>query len=171
MPIPYNVKILTRTIGEALVDLIQNTVPVGVLKVCQYGGVERVAEVDKLGKMLDAIFIEPEGETEYREDGKLDIAGTHSEVIEHYRISIWKKYEVTENPAQQVSLLADDALFVLRSDPRLSALQATIKPNQISDSRLVAVDWTPDEQLLLVETAAAVKVIVLRWMVRWYSRG
>lgn len=170
-PLQYNSKIYTKTIGDELVRLITSSAPPGSFVVCQFGGVERVAEIDKIGKMLPAIFIEPEGESEYLEEGKLDITGTHAEVVEHYRVSVWKSYTNTDNPVAVIDAFAHDVLIALVQDPKLSALAATIKPNQISRSSLVGVDWTPDEQLLLTETAAAVKVIVLRWQVRWYSRG
>lgn len=170
-PFLQSSKLYTKVIGDELVRLLTSTAPAGTFKVCQFGGVERVAEIDKIGKLIPAIFVEPESETEYTEDGKLDITGTHAEVVEHYRISLWKGYVNTDNPVDVIEAFAQDVITGLVQDPRLSTLQQTIKPNQISRSSLVGVDWNPDEQLLLTETAASVKVIVLRWQVRWYARG
>jgi hypothetical protein len=170
-PREYNVRILTKTIGDELVRLITSTAPAGSFVVCQFGGVERVAEIDKIGKLLPAVFIEPEGEVEYTPDGKIDISGTHCEVIEHFRVSVWKPYSNTDNPLEVIDAFAFQVLQALRLNPRLTEIAASIYPNMISDGRLVGVDWTPDEQFLLIETAAAVKVIVMRWQVRWYSRG
>lgn len=170
-PFALTSKILTKTIGDELVRLMTSTAPPGTFTICQYGGVERVAEIPKLGELLPAIFVVPSGSTEYSPEGILDLNGTHAEVIENYRISIWQSYITTDDPLALITDFANNALTALIQDPKLSNIAATIRPNQISSSRLVGVDWEPEEQLLLIETAASVKVAVLLWQVRWYSRG
>jgi len=162
-------KLLTTTIGEELARLIRDGMSSN-LRVAQFGGLERIANAPAWDALLPCVFIDPQ-EATYAEEGGLDIGNLQPVVTESYRIVHFFRYsdqdDITAKAAENVAAI----LATLTADAGLSQLWPVIRPNQISFSEIRGVEWHPEDQAFLTDPAQRVKVVALRWQVRWYSRA
>lgn len=161
--------LLTATIGEELARLIRDGMS-SSLRVAQFGGLERVANAPAWDTLLPCVMIDPQ-EATYGEEGGLDVGNLQPVVTESYRIVHFFKYtdqdDVTAKAAANVAAI----LATLTADAGLSQLWPTIRPNQINFSEVGGVEWHPEEQAFLTDSAQRVKVVAMRWRVRWYCRA
>jgi hypothetical protein len=160
---------MTATIGNELARLIRDGMATR-LKVAQFGGLERIADAPAWDVLLPCVIIDPQ-EANYAEEGGLDIGNLQPVVTETYRIVHFFRYSDQDDIQAKASENVSAILACLAVDAGLSQLWPVIRPNQISFSEVRAVEWHPEDQSFLTDAQQRVKVVALRWMVRWYSRA
>lgn len=161
-------RVRTSTIGVELARLIRVGSGLSSLKVCQYGAVDRIAAAKKLTDLVPAVIVEPFPRTTYE---PLDMSGSESTVRESFRIAYFYEYAPTDDPATLAATNVGLLLAALRSDATLSGIASTIARDQVTWSGLAGIDWSPEEQVFLLDAGLPLQVVVLEWYVTWLNRA
>lgn len=158
-------RVRTQQIGERLASLLSTGFS-GLL-IAQFGIVERLAAAKDTKDMLPGVWIKPEEATYVGSD----ISGLAFDVFDRFRICYAEKIENDDDPLVAMTVAANSIMTALGTDATLGNLRATIGPDQVSESMPEGVEWFPPESLFLAEVGAPIRVVVVKWLVKWMNRG
>jgi len=159
-------RIRSKQIGDALATLIKANAGSLSLKVAQFGAIELIADPSLVSALIPGVFIKSETTTITPGAASFRMY----DVTDTFRICYG--FDASSNVLELPDKLSDDVNTIVRAlaqDVKLSAV-ADFGTDQIVESRPLDVLWINEEDVFFLENKIPVRVVVLRWDVKWMAR-